>query len=584
MKDFNPRDIAGRHFGELKEKGDEIIPKYCPFCKGGSKHDQGTFAMNIETGTYNCKRGTCNVSGSFKQLLKEFGYDTRDWRQDGQRDNFEVKKGQKSYTAPKTKPQTPGQKVEEYLQKRGISKETWEAWGVSQSEGNICFPYYENGNLVLLKFRKPEKYNGQGQKAWREAGGKAVFWGMDNAKPEVPLVVTEGEFDCLAVAEAGWPNVVSVPSGAEDLTCVDNCWEWLQQYSKIVIWPDNDEPGHEMCRKLIHRLGAWRCSVVQSEKKDANALLYTAGAEAVLEAIEQAQEVPIAGLIRLADVKAFEYDSVVRVPSGVRKINEVVGAYMGGLLSVWTGENSSGKSTFLGQELVEAVHYGQAVCAYSGELPGPVFRYWIDLQAAGPDNLEAKFDSFRGGEVFYPQAEAVKLIRQWYRDLFFLYDAFGQVEGQSLLNVFEYAARRHDCKVFLIDNLMATAIESNEKDYYRKQADFVKQCKEFAVKFEVHVHLVAHPRKTSGRLTKQDVSGAAEITNWADNVFGVYRVKEGDDEHGRFDSIIDIFKNRFSGRQDEAVGLRFEPKSRRFYQPSQEHRRTFQYGWRDEHD
>ncbi len=570
---MKPIDLARRHFGEFKEKGDELVPVYCPFCEGGSSHDKYTFALNAETGTYNCKRGSCNVAGSFRQLQQHFGHEVR-------QDNFEVMAPQKKkYIPPKSKTQTPGQKVEEYFKLRGISKPTWEAWGVSEHEGNICFPYYENGKLVLLKFRKPEKYTGKGQKAWREEGGKAVFWGMDKCNPRMPLIITEGEFDALAISEAGLPNVVSVPSGAEDLSCVDNCWEWLQQFKRIVVWPDNDEPGQEMCRKLIHKVGAWRCYVVKSAHKDANEALHKEGPEAVLIAVEQAKEVPIAGLIRLADVRAFDYDSVVRVPSSVRAINQLVGGYMGGLLSVWTGENSSGKSTFIGQELLESVDSGHAVCAYSGELPAPVFRYWIDLQAAGPHNLATKNDPFREEKVCYPQPEAVKKIRQWYMDMFFLYDSYGSVTDDTLLKVLEYAAMRYDCKVFLIDNLMATAIESQEKDFYRKQADFVKQVKEFAVKFEVHVHLIAHPRKTQGRLTKMDVAGAAEITNWADNVFGVHRVREGDENYGEFDAIVDVFKNRFSGKQDEDIGLVFEPDSKRFYQPSQTERRAYRYGW-----
>ncbi len=569
---MKPVDLARRHFGEFKEKGDELMPVYCPFCEGGQRHDKYTFALNAGTGTYNCKRGSCNVAGNFWQLQQHFGHDVR-------QGNFEVRPGQRVYTPPKAMTQTPGQKVEEYLVRRGISKETWTAWGVAEHNGNICFPYYEGGALVMNKFRRPEKHTGQGRKAWREEGGKAVFWGMDRCMVNLPLIITEGEFDALAISEAGMPNVVSVPSGAEDLTCVDHCWDWVQQFNHIVIWPDNDAPGQEMCRKLIQKLGAWRCYVVQSAHKDANEALHKEGPEAVLIAIEQAKEVPIAGLIRLADVRAFDYDSVVRVPSSIRAVNEVVGGYMGGLLSVWTGENSSGKSTIVGQELLEAVDSGQAVCAYSGELPAPVFRYWVDLQAAGPGNLIARFDSFKGAEVMYPQPEAVARIREWYRDMFFLYDSFGSVTDDALLKVLEYAAMRYDCKVFLIDNLMATAIESSETDYYRKQADFVKQVKEFAVKFEVHVHLVAHPRKTRGRLTKQDVSGAAEITNWADNVFGVYRVKEDDRESQEFDAVLDIFKNRFSGRQDESVGLIFEPSSKRFYQPSQPQRKSYSYGW-----
>jgi len=83
-----------------------------------------------------------------------------------------------------------------------------------------------------MKFRQPEKYTGNGQKAWREKGGKAVFWGMDECDPKKPLIICEGEFDALALDEAGLENVVSVPSGAEDLTCIASCWDWCNGLSR----------------------------------------------------------------------------------------------------------------------------------------------------------------------------------------------------------------------------------------------------------------------------------------------------------------------------------------------------------------
>ena len=46
---------------------------------------------------------------------------------------------------------------------------------------------------------------------------------------------------------------------------------------------------------------------------------------------------------------------------------------------------------------------------------------------------------------------------------------------------------------------------------------------EFAKKNEVHVHLVAHPRKGDNDkkklLTADDIGGSADITNRADNAF-----------------------------------------------------------------
>ena len=57
------------------------------------------------------------------------------------------------------------------------------------------------------------------------------------------------------MVEADIPNVVSLPSGTEDLTCVELCWDWLQQFTRYYIWTDSDEPGIKCRDKLVKRLG-----------------------------------------------------------------------------------------------------------------------------------------------------------------------------------------------------------------------------------------------------------------------------------------------------------------------------------------
>ena len=194
-----------------------------------------------------------------------------------------------------------------------------------------------------------------------------------NVTRKSPFIICEGEFDALALDEAGLENIVSVPSGAEDLTCVENCWEWLQQFKQVIIWPDGDEPGQKMCRELINKLGAWRCWVVRNARKDANEALFHDGKEAVKKAVMTAQEVPLSGLVRLADVKAFDVENMVRVPSSISTINKIVGGYA--LLSVCLDSGSGDSKSTFGARALTAVDRGFNVCAYSGELPAAMFRY-----------------------------------------------------------------------------------------------------------------------------------------------------------------------------------------------------------------
>ncbi len=565
---MNPTTFANKHLQPYKVRGAEIIPKYCPYCKGGGR-DKETFALNTDKLTFNCKRGKCAVAGTFNQLKKEF-----------KEMNYELGQApEKEYTRPKTLPNTPGQEVEAYLTKRGFSKETWQKRKVGESNGEIVFPYYENGQPVLMKLRKPGKKG-----RWRrEPDGKPVFWGMEHCEGRNSIVIVEGEFDVLALVEAGIDNVVSVPSGAQDLSCVENCWEWLQKFKHIYIWPDNDEPGQDMCRKLIKKLGEYRCYIIQTEHKDANECLYKEGVQAIIKAINSAKEVPVAGLIRMAEVKPMDIKNIERVSTGIKSLDRILGGFFMGNVTIWTGENSSGKSTLIGQTaLIEAVDQGFRVCAFSGELPAPMFRYWIDLQIAGPANIESHFDQFMDEEIFFVPERVTEKIRNWYYNEFFLHENFGASTEDEILKVFEYATMRYDCKVFLVDNLMTTIFTGDERDFYRKQGNFIGRLNDFAKKHSVHIHVVAHPRKTQGRLTKMDVAGSGEITNRADNVVSVHRIKKEerdslDDKLKDCSAIVDVFKNRMMGKQDMCFGLMFDPPSKRFCLRQEEPNKK--YGW-----
>jgi len=568
---MNVIEFANKYLQPYKVKGQEIIPLHCPYCRGNKK-DKETFALNTEKLTFNCKRGKCAVAGTFNQLKKEFGE---------MKNNMEFMPAPpKEFTRPKTMPKPLSQQVEEYLKKRGFSEETLKKRKVGESNGKIVFPYYEDGEPVLMKFREP----GKGGKWIREPGGKEVFWGMEHCGGE-RLFITEGEFDTLALVEAGIDDVVSVPSGAQSLACVDNCWEWLEGFRHIYIWPDGDSPGQDMCRKLVKKLGEHRCYIVSSQEghKDANETLYKEGIKGIVSAIDNAREVPVSGLIRMADVKPLDVKNLERVSTGIKALDKVLGGYFMGGLSIWTGENSSGKSTLLGQTgLIEAVDQNYKVCAFSGELPAPMFRYWIDLQAAGPSNLESYYDDFMEEEIYFVPEKLTARIREWYREKFFLHENFGASVEDDILRVFEYASMRYDCRVFVVDNLMTTIFTGTERDFYRQQSNFIGRLKEFAQKFNCHVHVVAHPRKTTGRLTKMDVAGSGEITNRADNVIAVHRVKDDEREELQerlkgSDTIVDIFKNRMMGKQDMCLGLMFDRPSKRFH--SQKEGPKKEYGW-----
>ena len=242
-------------------------------------------------------------------------------------------------------------------------------------------------------------------------------------------------------------------------------------------------------------------------------------------------------------------------------------------------KRGEGKSTLLGQLMLEAVDAGEKVCAYSGELRADRFQYWINLQAAGKNHISTYFDSDKGKDVYYIPKETLELIKEWYRGKFWIYDntIADSTEETSILQVFEYAAKRYDCRVFLIDNLMSARYNTDsEANYYRAQSNFVGKLVEFANKYNVHVHLVCHPRKTNASLDNDDVSGTADITNRAANVFSLEKLKEEDQVKHGCDIALKILKNRWEGATG-LIGLNYCQISRRLYVPSIGNNRV--YGW-----
>jgi twinkle protein len=542
---ITPKQFAIRHLYPFKDNNGELVALYCPYCSGGSKKDKYTFALNTEKETFNCLRGKCGKKGTFNQLCKDFNEDISVDR------DIDI---QPKYVEQKKEWKDTSSNVEKYLKLRGISKETLNRRKVGEKDGNIVFPYYENGNLVLIKYRKAEKYNGNGMKSWREKGGKAVFWGMDDCDTKLPLVIVEGEMDALALDECGIKNVVSVPSGANDLNCITNCWEWMQGFKKIILWGDNDVAGQELVKKLLLRLDEWQCFIVESKHKDANIHLHKEGKESVLNVINTAKEVPIKDIERLSAVETLDPSKMEIAKSGIWGLDTQIKGFMMGQVSIWTGENASGKSVLLHQIMIESIEQGKLACLYSGELVPGLLRYWIELNMAGEKYIINKNDST------YVSFEIKELMRKWYEDKIFIYNSTGSSQGEYILDQFSKAVKRYNCKTFLIDNLMTISFPSSRDGYYRQQSEFVAKVIEFTHKYNVHVHIVAHPRKTDGTITKMDVGGSGDITNRVDNVFLVERV-----EDESYNTKLTIFKNRFSGKQGIIIGMKYQDISKRFY-------------------
>lgn len=293
------------------------------------------------------------------------------------------------------------------------------------------------------------------------------------------------------------------------------------------------------------------------------------GISALDQLVLDAVELPSPGLLNVAEIDCDTESNVRRTSSGLTLLDREIGGFAPGELSVWTGRRGEGKSTLLGQILLDAIDQGHRVCAYSGELPAKQFKRFIRQQAAGYLHTTAQEDPWTGKTFFLVNDDVKGAIDRWFDGSLFLTDIKDRSahDEDTILRLFEGANRRYGCDTFLVDNIMTAQLQGEtERGYYRAQSAFAGRLADFCKRLGVHVHLVAHPRKTEGKrpLEADDVGGSGDITNRADNVFKVERVPEERVQELGYSSLLTILKNREFGARGK-VKLEFNEPSRRLY-------------------
>lgn len=587
----------------LQEFDERNLKALCPF------HEEQTpsFVWNPKNYSYHCFG--CSRNFGILDLYMQQGYTylgavEKLFEEVGIKYSFGTKniKTKREYKYPKEETNTDRSKVEQYLALRCISKETLDYCDIRQdSHGDIVFNYYDiNDVLTMVKYRPARKLNKGEMKCWCQKGADTtpLLFNINRIDPTQPLLICEGELDCLSVIEAGYKNVVSVPFGAGNETWIEENWDWLEQFNKIIVWADADEAGRKMKKNIIPRLGQWRCYEVEApteiEKdgkivyvKDINEVLYYYGKDKVIEYINNAKEMPITDVVDLYDIQEFDVEIAEGVFSGFEEIDKWIYKFFFGCINIITGINGSGKSVLINQMCIcEPLNQGYDVFVFSGEMTKPQLKKWIELQLAGRRHIEVENKHIR---KIKPGIR--KQMRDWYRGRIYVYDNDKDFTATSILNKMEELARKKGVKIFVLDNLMMIDLECNNENIWQKQKEFVVKLVNFAHKFNVLVHLVAHPRKveTIRRLTKLDVGGSGDITNLAHYVMSIHRVtpkeKEGiKNKKGEYvvqpveyDCIIDLFKNRITGTQDKELGVYFDSPSYRLWSTKEELDKVFKW-------
>jgi len=352
-----------------------------------------------------------------------------------------------------------------------------------------------------------------------------------------------------------------------------------------------------MRKECIYRLGTWRTKYIVTPEyyekedgrkiplKDINDCLQIGGKQFVMDLISAAKDVPVKSVVDYSEIEELDVSQMDGVQTGIKPLDNELGKLFYGTLTILSGRPGSGKTSLIDQAIAMTIDNGSPTFLYSKELPERLSANWFNTIIAGRRNMVEKHNS-SGKKYYVVPYDTQKKMQQYYNKKLFIYKDEESNDFEAVLKSAEECVRKFGCKLIVLDNLMMLDLKCNESDKNTAQTNLINLLIKFAVKFNVTVVLIAHPRKTqdsNSDIEMYDIAGSSNIINLAMRSIGL-RVSKKEKEDPKYkwhkyDVVLTVMKDRMFGKSDVQIGLWYDLVSRRFYTDYAEYDK--QFAWDD---
>ena len=445
---------------------------------------------------------------------------------------------------------------------RGISTDTFKKFSYYKGPNgeHVANMYDKDGAIIAQKMRYQDKtfsWKGDtkntvpfGLNLWR-SGGKRI-------------TITEGEIDCMSISEAlgGKYPVISVSNGAASAKKdLKKHIEHINSFDEIVLWFDNDEPGRKAVQEVSSLFPPGKVYTVNSgEFKDANEVLKSKGKAGVLQHYYETKKYTPSGIV---NANEGGFDSLMEDADSDEVYNT---QFMDltiakGAMTTFVSGSGMGKSTIvreIGHHLLTT--HGLTVGHVALEENNSVSkRAYLGIE------MNESLVSKKKWSEYKVVSENVTKIKAAYEkvigtDRLYLYNHFGSLDSDSLLNKLRYLAVGAGCDVIILDHIsiVVSGLEDMGDNERRVIDVLMTKLRSLVEETGVGMVLVSHLKRPSGDRGHEDgvqvslshLRGSGSIAQLSDKVIGL-EGNQQDEEHSN-ERIIRCLKDREEG---EKVGI-----------------------------
>ena len=460
---------------------------------------------------------------------------------------------------------------------RRISEQTCKKYNVRveyDSKGKINKHHYpftdiNTGEVVCTKVRRVEdkQFSINGTYA-----NNLGLFGQETCRGTGKYItITEGEIDCLSVAEMfdrKW-DVVSLRTGANSAAKeIKEQLEWLEGYENIVLCFDNDKAGQIAVDSVKDLFSPNKVKICKLPLKDASDMLVANRVKDFTTSWWDSKTHRPDGIVAGVDTgeHILNAHKVKSIPYPWAGLNDLVKGVRPYELVTVTSGSGMGKS-----QLVREIEYflynatkdniGIIALAQSirrtalGIMSMAANKPLHEDEEVNPETFKQYWDSTMGTNRFY------------------LLQHFGSTAEDTLMSHVRYLAKALDCKWIILDHL-AIVVSSQEHGDERKNIDAIMtKLRTLVQELGVGLFLVSHLKRSGGtsheeggKISLSELRGSQSIAQLSDIVIGLERDQQNECEVIRNTTTVRVLKNRYTGLTGPACYLRYDRETGRMFE------------------